>query len=62
MNHIMLLSLNGILVMDLFRTMLNPVHIFTGTGTFEVILTVYSGSGLSDKASITIEVNDTYTS
>ena len=34
----------------------NPVHIFTGTGTFEVILTVYSGSGLSDKASITIEV------
>jgi len=34
----------------------NPVHIFTGTGTFEVILTVYSGSGLTDKASITIEV------
>jgi PKD repeat protein len=34
----------------------NPVHVFTGTGTFEVILTAYSGSGLSDKASITIEV------
>jgi len=34
----------------------NPVHIFTGSGTFEVILTVYSGSGLSDKASITIDV------
>ena len=37
-------------------TVANPVHIFTGTGTFEVILTVYSGSGLSDKASITIDV------
>lgn len=34
----------------------NPVHIFNGTGTFEVILTVYSGSGLSDKASIVIDV------
>lgn len=34
----------------------NPVHVFTGTGTFEVLLTVYSGSGLSDKASITIDV------
>jgi len=34
----------------------NPVHIFTGTGTFEVILTVYSGSGITDQASITIEV------
>ncbi len=34
----------------------NPVHTFTGTGTFEVILTVYSSSGLSDKASITIDV------
>jgi hypothetical protein len=34
----------------------NPVHIFTGSGTFEVILTVYSGAGLSDKASLTIEV------
>ena len=34
----------------------HPVHIFTGTGTFEVLLTVYSASGLSDKASITIEV------
>lgn len=34
----------------------NPVHIFTGTGTFEVVLTAYSGSGLSDKAKITIQV------
>jgi len=34
----------------------NPVHIFTGTGTFDVILTVYSGSGVTDQASITIEV------
>ena len=34
----------------------NPVHVFTGTGSFEVVLTVYSGSGLSDKASITIDV------
>lgn len=34
----------------------NPVHIFTGTGSFEVILTVYSGSGLSDRASAWIDV------
>jgi PKD repeat protein len=34
----------------------HPVHIYTGTGTFEVILTVYSHNGVSDKASITIEV------
>jgi hypothetical protein len=34
----------------------HPTHIYTGTGTFEVILTVYSHKGLSDKASITIEV------
>lgn len=34
----------------------NPVHIFTGTGSFEVILTVYSTSGESDQASIIIDV------
>ncbi len=34
----------------------NPVHIFTGTGVFDVVLTVYSGSGLSDKATATIKV------
>jgi len=34
----------------------SPVHIFTGTGTFEVFLTIFSGSGLSDEASLTIEV------
>lgn len=35
----------------------NPVHTFTGSGTFEVVLTAYSRKGLSDKASITITVN-----
>jgi hypothetical protein len=35
---------------------MHPVHTFTGTGSFEVILTVYSNNGLSDKASITIDV------
>lgn len=34
----------------------NPVHIFTGTGSFEVILKAYSASGESDQASIIIDV------
>ncbi|HQG64093.1 MAG TPA: PKD domain-containing protein [Bacteroidales bacterium] len=34
----------------------NPVHIFTGTGSFQVILTAYSPSGESDQASIIIDV------
>jgi PKD repeat protein len=34
----------------------NPSHIFTGTGSFEVMLTVYSDNGLSDKATMTIDV------
>ncbi len=34
----------------------NPVHIFTGTGTFEVTLTVTSKNGLTDQASLTLEV------
>jgi PKD repeat protein len=34
----------------------NPVHVFTGTGSFEVLLTVYSASGESDQASIIINV------
>lgn len=34
----------------------DPVHIFTGTGSFEVILKVYSASGDSDEASIIIDV------
>lgn len=33
----------------------NPSHIFTGTGTYEVVLTVFSKKGLSDKASMTID-------
>jgi len=33
-----------------------PVHYFTATGTFEVVLTAYSRSGLSDQASIIIDV------
>ncbi|MCJ7447885.1 MAG: PKD domain-containing protein [Bacteroidales bacterium] len=34
----------------------HPSHIYTGTGTFEVILTIFSNNGSSDKATITIEV------
>ncbi len=34
----------------------DPVHIFTGTGSFEVILTAYSGTGLSDETSLIIDV------
>jgi PKD repeat protein len=34
----------------------NPVHYFDASGTFEVVLTVYSKSGLSDEAYMTINV------
>jgi hypothetical protein len=34
----------------------NPVHIYTGTGTFEVVLTVTSKSGLSDNTTLTLDV------
>ena len=34
----------------------NPTHIFTGTGTYEVILTSISKSGLEDKKSLTLDV------
>jgi hypothetical protein len=34
----------------------NPSHVFTGTGTFEVILTAYSRDGQTDQASININV------
>jgi PKD repeat protein len=34
----------------------NPVHVFTGSGTFDVTLTATSNSGLSDMASMTINV------
>jgi PKD repeat protein len=34
----------------------NPIHRFTSTGTFTVILKVWSGSGLSDEASLTLKV------
>ncbi|MBG0859485.1 MAG: PKD domain-containing protein [Bacteroidales bacterium] len=34
----------------------HPGHVYTGTGTFEVVLTVFSSTGMSDKASLTIEV------
>jgi hypothetical protein len=33
-----------------------PVHVYTGTGSYEVIMTAYSSSGLSDKASITLDI------
>jgi PKD repeat protein len=34
----------------------DPVHIYTGTGTFEVIMTAYSKKGLSSQATVTIKV------
>jgi len=34
----------------------DPVHIFTGTGTFDVIMTAYSKAGVSSQATITIKV------
>ena len=34
----------------------DPVHYYTATGTFEVVLTAFSRSGISDEASITIDV------
>lgn len=34
----------------------DPVHVFTGTGSFEVVLTAYSGKGIYDQAAITINV------
>jgi FOG: PKD repeat len=34
----------------------NPVHVFTGSGTFDITLTATSKSGLSDKAVMTINV------
>lgn len=34
----------------------NPSHIFTGTGAYEIVLTVYSKKGLSDNATMTIDV------
>jgi PKD repeat protein len=34
----------------------NPVHKFTSTGTFTVVLKVWSESGLTDESSLTLEV------
>jgi PKD repeat protein len=34
----------------------NPGHVYSGTGTFEVTLTVISKSGLDDKATLTLKV------
>ncbi|MCU0472129.1 MAG: PKD domain-containing protein [Bacteroidales bacterium] len=34
----------------------DPVHTYTGTGVFDVVLTAISRKGLEDKATITIEV------
>ncbi len=34
----------------------NPVHVFNSTGTFEVVLTAISSTGLEDLSSITINV------
>ena len=34
----------------------DPVHVYTGTGTFEVTLTVYSHTGDSDQTSLMIDV------
>lgn len=35
---------------------MDPVHTYTGTGVFDVVLTAFSRKGLEDKATITIEV------
>lgn len=34
----------------------NPTHVFTGTGSFDVVMTVWSNNGQSDQATITINV------
>jgi len=34
----------------------HPAHIYTGTGSFQVILTAWSSTGLSDQASLIIDV------
>jgi len=34
----------------------NPTHVYTATGTYDVVLTVWSRSGLESKATITITV------
>lgn len=34
----------------------NPVHVYTSTGTFDVVMTAFSKSGVEDKATITIQV------
>ncbi len=35
----------------------HPIHIYTVSGTFEVVLTAWSRTGLSDEASMIIDVN-----
>jgi PKD repeat protein len=35
---------------------INPIHKFASSGTFTVVLKVWSGSGLTDEASITMDV------
>jgi hypothetical protein len=37
-------------------TEVNPIHKFTASGTFTVVLKVWSGSGLTDEASLTLDV------
>lgn len=34
----------------------NPIHVYTGTGSYEVFLTATSKNGTSDKASLTLDV------
>lgn len=34
----------------------SPVHVYTGSGSYEVILTAYSRTGQSDEASMTIDI------
>jgi len=34
----------------------NPVHVYTGTGTYQVTLTAFSKSGIENKAYVTIDV------
>jgi hypothetical protein len=34
----------------------NPIHVYTGTGTYQVMLTAFSKSGLESKSYVTIDV------
>ena len=41
---------------DTYSNKPNPVHVYTGSGSYQVVLTAFSRAGLSDKAYQTIDV------